>query len=378
MKGKYQASFDAFRELLSFDCTKPENRIRLTALPDDDIVAIIYETTQNMLLKTDDDPNEWKEKLKAIMDTIDWLIEARCEPVNEQNRLAYCIKYTGVYAAKFIQSGLAKINDPSEFEDYWGHYQRFASLDAWTIRIMIKSHGEEAMPASVAPCDAAEFFEAVYPSENIEKFSQEERTKLFQMFTKRVFQDNTHALCSVYEYMLQHHIAFSKFMDRQTSLELIRILANSRKFSVEYEDELRSMVLTDEEFQDYQRKKAEAIQQKKELDHLLKVQDLLKSHVWGIVNTPQEFLNCAWKTEFKEIFADSFVFLKQMYINFGEHREPILEELFHGIMRENDGNLCRYVERMNNIANTARDSYFLEVMAKCVLKEINKKSMTHD
>lgn len=376
VKSKYQSSFGTFWELLAFDCTKSENRCRLAAMPDDDAISIIYRASQQALMKSDNDPHKAKEDLEKIMTTIDGLSEDHGEIADERQRLWNCIKYTGPCAAKFVQAGVIAITDPSEFKDYWQQVQRFEYLDTWTIRALIKCYGEDdAMPDNIAPYDPAEFFETIYLNRNEERFTQEERIRLFRMYAKGEFLHGPRSLCKVYEYMLRNQIAFDKFMDPQTSLSLVKLLMKNDDFRKEYGDELRSMILTDEEFQNYKRKKEDEEQRKENLVHLLRVQKLLRAHVHDLVYTPREFMKYSWRVEpgQRKFMAESIAFLKQMHIHLGEKDEPILEELFRAFMQGERADLCRYVERMNEIASTMQDPYFLEIMAKHVLKEMEEK-----
>lgn len=98
------------------------------------------------------------------------------------------------------------------------------------------------------------------------------------------FRYNLNTLSSMYTYMLRNQIPFEKFMDSETEKVLAKLLLNNPEFS-KYEETLRSMVMTKEEFETYQVMAANETLAQEQVKELLSVQELMKNMyaIWYII-----------------------------------------------------------------------------------------------
>ena len=388
----YQSSFCGFNKLLTFDCSDPTTWERLVALPDEDVITVVYRTTSATMHSAKEHPEQMKELLSKIMDVIVWLLKKQGTTVDEKSKLEGCIKYTRAYATKFIQAGLVTLGNQADLDKYWEIPQGLRDLDTWTIRMLLKRLGKSLI---LADCidqsqielnpwdDTADFFTAVYPDANPDRFTQEERVRLFTMFAEMRFRYNLNTLSSMYTYMLRNQIPFEKFMDSETEKVLAKLLLNNPEFS-KYEETLRSMVMTKEEFETYQVMAANETLAQEQVKELLSVQELMKKHVRDLVHNPDQFLeDCRFIPDNKKrIWETTISFLKMTKVHFGESNESLLDDTFRTSMQAAGHSLYKYSERMSRIARNMKDPYFLKVMAKHVLQETenqgNGESETED
>lgn len=388
----YQSSFWGFNKLLTFDCSDPATWERLAVLPDEDVITVVYRTTSATMHAAKEHPEQMKELLSKIMDVIVWLLKKQGATVDEKSKLEGCIKYTSAYATKFIQVGLVTLGNPADLDQYWEIPQDLRDLDTWTIRMLLKRLGKSLI---LADCidqsqielntwdDTTDFFTAVYPDANPDRFTQEERVRLFTMFAEMRFRYNLNTLSSMYTYMLRNQIPFEKFMDSETEKVLAKLLLNNPEFS-KYEETLRSMVMTKEEFETYQVMAANEALAQEQVKELLSVQELMKKHVRDLVHNPNQFLEDCWfiPDGKKRIWETTISFLKMTKVRFGENSESLLDDTFHTSMQAAGHSLYKYSERMSRIAKNMKDPYFLKVMAKHVLQETenqgNGESETED
>ena len=388
----YQSSFWGFNKLLTFDCSDPATWERLAVLPDEDVITVVYRTTSATMHAAKEHPEQMKELLSKIMDVIVWLLKKQGATVDEKSKLEGCIKYTRAYATKFIQVGLVTLGNPADLDQYWEIPQGLRDLDTWTIRMLLKRLGKSLI---LADCidqsqielntwdDTTDFFTAVYPDANPDRFTQEERVRLFTMFAEMRFRYNLNTLSSMYTYMLRNQIPFEKFMDSETEKVLAKLLLNNPEFS-KYEETLRSMVMTKEEFETYQMMAANEALAQEQVIELLSVQELMKKHVRDLVHNPDQCLEDCWfiPDSKKRIWETTISFLKMTKVRFGENSESLLDDTFRTSMQAAGHSLYKYSERMSRIAKNMKDPYFLKVMAKHVLQETenqgNGESETED
>lgn len=128
----------------------------------------------------------------------------------------------------------------------------------------------------------------------------------------------------MYTYMLRNQIPFEKFMDSETEKVLAKLLLNNPEFS-KYEETLRSMVMTKEEFETYQVMAANEALAQEQVKELLSVQELMKKHVRDLVHNPDQFLEDCWfiLDSKKRIWETTISFLKMTKVRFGENsRKP--------------------------------------------------------
>ena len=388
----YQSSFWGFNKLLTFDCSDPATWERLAVLPDEDVITVVYRTTSATMHAAKEHPEQMKELLSKIMDVIVWLLKKQGATVDEKSKLEGCIKYTRAYATKFIQVGLVTLGNPADLDQYWEIPQGLRDLDTWTIRMLLKRLGKSLI---LADCidqsqielntwdDTTDFFTAVYPDANPDRFTQEERVRLFTMFAEMRFRYNLNTLSSMYTYMLRNQIPFEKFMDSETEKVLAKLLLNNPEFS-KYEETLRNMVMTKEEFETYQMMAANEALAQEQVKELLSVQELMKKHVRDLVHNPDQCLEDCWfiPDSKKRIWETTISFLKMTKVRFGENSESLLDDTFRTSMQAAGHSLYKYSERMSRIARNMKDPYFLKVMAKHVLQETenqgNGESETED
>lgn len=117
------------------------------ALPDEDVITVVYRTTSATMHSAKEHPEQMKELLSKIMDVIVWLLKKQGATVDEKSKLEGCIKYTRAYATKFIQVGLVTLGNQADLDKYWEIPQGLRDLDTWTIRMLLKRLGKSLILA---------------------------------------------------------------------------------------------------------------------------------------------------------------------------------------------------------------------------------------